>query len=52
MVGRAPTWLNTPVLLEAIDRYDQGLLSRSIQLWLETLLEIDGLPPTPLRPDC
>ncbi len=52
MAGRSPTWVNTPVLLQAIERYEQGLLPRSMQLWLQTLLEIDEPAPTPLRPGC
>ena len=52
MAGRSPTWVNTPVLLQAIERYEQGRLPRSMQLWIQTLLEIDQPPTTPLRPGC
>jgi len=52
MAGRSPIWVNTPVLLQAIERYEQGRLPRSMQLWLKTLLEIDEPAPTPLRPGC
>jgi hypothetical protein len=52
MARRPPTWVNTPVLLQAIERYEQGRLPRSMQLWLQTLLEIDQPAPTPLRPGC
>lgn len=52
MARRSPTWVNTPVLLQAIERYEQGRLPRSMQLWLQTLLEIDQPGPTPLRPGC
>lgn len=49
MRGSCPSWVNTPVLLQAIERYEQGLLPRSMQLWLQDLLEMDGPAPTPLR---
>jgi hypothetical protein len=46
-------WVNSPVLLEAIERYEQGLLARPLQLWLQDLLEVDPLdPPGPLQPPC
>jgi hypothetical protein len=38
-------WVNTPVLLEAIERYEQGRLARPLQLWLQGLLEIDPKDP-------
>ena len=50
---RPPHWVNSPVLVEAIERYEQGLLARPLQLWLQGLLEIDPLdPPAPLKPPC
>ena len=33
-------WINTPVLTEAIFRYEKGLLPNSMKLWLEHVLEI------------
>ena len=33
-------WINTPVLTEAIFRYEKGLLPKSMKLWLEQVLEI------------
>ena len=33
-------WINTPVLSEAIFRYEKGLLPNSMKLWLEQVLEI------------
>lgn len=52
MATRPLSWVNTPVLLQAIDRYERGLLPRSLQLWLQQLLESE-LPLTgPLRPHC
>ena len=50
MAPRSPSWVNTPVLLQAIERYEQGRLPRSMQLWLQQLLEIEAPAPTPLRP--
>ena len=35
-------WINTPVLNEAIFRYEKGLLHKSMKLWLEQVLEIDS----------
>ena len=35
-------WVNTPVLTEAILRYEKGLLPNSMKLWLEQVLEIDS----------
>ena len=35
-------WVNTPVLTEAMFRYEQGLLSNSLKLWLEQVLEIQS----------
>ncbi len=54
---RSLHWVNTPVLLEALERYEQRRLPRSLQLWLEAVLEIratqaDGLAPSTLRPHC
>jgi len=42
-------WVNTPVLLEAIERYEQGRLPRSLALWLQSLLEIEAGPSGQLR---
>ena len=35
-------WINTPVITEAIFRYEKGLLPNSMKLWLEEVLEIDS----------
>ncbi len=35
-------WINTPVLTEAICRYEKGLLPNSMKLWLEQVLEINS----------
>ncbi len=34
-------WINSPVLIEAIFRYEKGLLPNSMKLWLEKVLEIN-----------
>ena len=34
-------WVNTPVLMEALLRYQQGRLPTSMKLWVEKLLEIN-----------
>ncbi len=33
-------WINSPVLFEAIVRYEQGLLPGSMKLWVEQLLDL------------
>jgi len=35
-------WVNTPVIAEALSRYQEGRLPRSITLWLEEILELDS----------
>ena len=35
-------WINTPVLTEAIFRYEKGLLPKSMKLWLEQVLAIES----------
>jgi len=52
MATRPLSWVNTPVLVQAIDRYERGLLPRSMQLWLQQLLEIEQPLKAPLRPRC
>ena len=41
MVRRSMQWVNTPVLMEALDRYEQGRLPRSMRLWVEAVLELE-----------
>jgi len=50
MVPHRISWINTPVLIEAIERYEQGRLPRSLTLWLQTVLELDDHPSGPLLP--
>ena len=41
----SPEWVNTPVLAEAIRRYEEGLLPRPMVLWVQDLLELDPMAP-------
>jgi hypothetical protein len=52
MVPRTLQWVNSPVLLEALERYEQQRLPRSLQLWLEAVLEIRTRQSDPLRRRC
>jgi hypothetical protein len=52
MASRPIQWVNTPVLLEAIERYEQGRLSHSMQLWLSSLLDLDTACGSSLRRGC
>ena len=47
MGPRSPHWVNTAVLLQALERYEQGNLPRSMQLWIQQLLEIEAPSPSP-----
>ena len=42
MRSKTIQWINTPVLAEAIFRYEKGLLPNSMKLWLEQVLEINS----------
>ncbi len=42
MKRREIQWINTPVLSEAIFRYEKGLLHNSMKLWLEQALDIES----------
>ena len=46
---RSPDWVNTPVLMQALERYEQGNLPRSMQLWIQQLLEIEAPSTAPVR---
>tara|TARA_Y100001968_G_scaffold132621_1_gene121053 strand:- start:476 stop:643 length:168 start_codon:yes stop_codon:yes gene_type:complete len=41
MVTRQINWVNTPVLMEALIRYEEKRLPKSLTLWIEKLLEIE-----------
>jgi hypothetical protein len=49
---RSPHWVNSAVLLEALERYEQGRLPRSMQLWVEAMLELKTPAREPLRGHC
>lgn len=49
---RSLQWVNSPVLLEALERYEQRRLPRSMQLWVEAVLELKAPVQAPLRPHC
>lgn len=34
-------WINTPVIMEAIVRYEEKRLHKPMSLWIENLLEIN-----------
>jgi hypothetical protein len=42
MARRPLEWVNTPVLVEALNRYERGVLPPSLRLWVMALLELDG----------
>jgi hypothetical protein len=44
------SWINAPVLLEAMARHEQGRLPRPLALWLQAVLEIEAPSPAPLLP--
>jgi len=50
MASRPISWVNTPVLQQAIDRYERGLLPRSMELWLQQLLDLEQPVKGPRRP--
>jgi len=52
MAPRSLQWVNSPVLMEALDRYEQGRLPHSMRLWVEAVLELERPLRTPLRPHC
>ena len=52
MGRRSLQWVNTPVLLQALERYEQGRLPRSMQLWIQQLLEIESEAEASLRKPC
>ena len=41
MSKRFPEWVNTEVVVKAIKMREQGILSKQLNLWIETLLEIE-----------
>ncbi len=51
MKRRVIHWVNTPVLTEALVRYEKGQLPLSMKLWVEKLLEITPLGNCQSKPD-
>ena len=41
----APTWVNSPVLMEALERYQQGRLPQQMRHWIRALLELPENAP-------
>ena len=41
MHRRFPEWVNTEVIVKAIKKREEGILSKQLNLWIETLLEIE-----------
>ena len=52
MAPRSLQWVNSPVLLEALERYEQRRLPRSMQLWVEAMLELKAPAHEALRGHC
>ena len=52
MAPCSPYWVNSPVLLEVLERYEQRRLPRSMQLWVEAMLELKAPVRQPLRGYC
>ena len=41
MTKRFPEWINTRVVVKAIKMREEGILSKQLNLWIESLLEIE-----------
>ena len=41
MARRTLQWINTPVIMEAMLRYQKGILTGQMKLWIEDVLEIN-----------
>ena len=41
MQKRFPEWVNTEVVIKAIQMRQEGMLSKQLNLWIEHLLEIE-----------
>ena len=41
MKKRFPEWVNTEVIMKAIERREEGILSDRLNMWIENLLEIN-----------
>ena len=43
MTRRQINWVNTPVLNEALIRYEEKRLPKQLRLWIEKLLELNTI---------
>ena len=41
MSKRFPEWVNTEVVMKAVKKREEGILSKQLNLWIENLLEIE-----------
>ena len=41
MTKRYPEWVNTHVVMKAMKMREEGILSKQLNLWIESLLEIN-----------
>ena len=41
MQKRYPEWVNTEVIIKAMQMRDEGILSERLNMWIENLLEIN-----------
>ena len=41
MPKRFPEWVNSQVIVKAIRKREEGILSKQLNLWIENLLEIE-----------
>ena len=41
MTKKYPEWVNTQVVIKAIKMREEGILSKQLNLWIESLLEIE-----------
>ena len=41
MIKRYPEWVNTQVVMKAIKMREEGILSKQLNKWIESLLEIE-----------
>ena len=41
MPRRFPEWVNSEVVIKAIKMREDGILSKQLNLWIESLLEIE-----------
>ena len=41
MSKRYPEWVNTEVVIKALKMREEGMLSKQLNLWIESILEIE-----------